>query len=93
MVNALHGVMERERAQMGILLTLTPPTKPMLRDAAAAGQFAMDGFSPVPRLQIVTIEDAMRLRERVVQLPARRADSFRRAPREEDRSAQGRLEL
>jgi site-specific DNA-methyltransferase (adenine-specific) len=93
MVNALHGVMERERAQMGILLTLAPPTKPMLRDAAAAGQHEEPGFTPVPRIQIVTIEEAMALRERAVQLPARRADTFRRAPREEDRGAQGHLPL
>ena len=89
----LKGVIERKRAYMRVLFSVTPPSKPMIAEAAATGQFAMDGFSPVPRLQIVTIEDAMRLRERVVQLPARRADSFRRAPREEDRSAQGRLEL
>lgn len=93
MVRDLRGVIEREKADLGVLLTLNPPKSTMTAEAAAAGQFAMDGFSPVPRLQIVTIEDAMRLRERVVQLPARRADSFRRAPREEDRSAQGRLEL
>ena len=93
MVRDLRGVIEREKADLGVLLTLNPPKSTMIAEAAAARQFAMDGFSPVPRLQIVTIEDAMRLRERVVQLPARRADSFRRAPREEDRSAQGRLEL
>jgi site-specific DNA-methyltransferase (adenine-specific) len=93
MVRDLRGVIEREKADLGVLLTLNPPKSTMIAEAAAAGQFAMDGFSPVPRLQIVTIEDAMRLRERVVQLPARRADSFRRAPREQDRSAQGRLEL
>jgi site-specific DNA-methyltransferase (adenine-specific) len=93
MVRDLRGVIEREKADLGVLLTLTPPKSTMIAEAAAAGQHVEPGFTPVPRLQIVTIEDAMRLRERVVQLPARRADSFRRAPREEDRSAQGRLEL
>ena len=93
MILDLKGVIERERAQMGVLFTLTPPTKPMMREAAAAGPFAMDWFSPVPRLQIVTIEDAMALRERAVQLPARRSDTFRRAAREEDQGAQGRLQL
>jgi site-specific DNA-methyltransferase (adenine-specific) len=44
-------------------------------------------------LQIVTIEDAMRLRERAVQLPARREDTFKRAAREEDTGRQGALEL
>ena len=51
------------------------------------------GFAPVPKLQIVTIADALRLRERAVQLPARRDDGFRRAPREEDPGRQGALGL
>jgi site-specific DNA-methyltransferase (adenine-specific) len=51
------------------------------------------GFAPVPRLQIVTIEDAMRLRERAVALPARRDDAFK-APAQEERSGrQGALDL
>lgn len=93
MVRDLKGVMEREGADIGVFLTLTEPTRPMLTEAAAAGQHEEPGFAPVPRLQIVTVEDAMRLRERAVQLPARRDDAFRRAPREEDRGAQGALDL
>ena len=64
-----------------------------MSEAAAAGQFTLEGFAPVPRLQIVTIEDALRLRDRAVQLPARRDDAFRQAKREEDRGAQGALDL
>ena len=86
-------VIEREGAEIGIFLTLTEPTKPMVAEAAAAGQFEMPDFSPVPRLQIVSIEQAMALRDRAVRLPARRDDTFRRAPREEDRGAQGALDL
>jgi site-specific DNA-methyltransferase (adenine-specific) len=93
MVRDLRGVIEREKADLGVLLTLTPPKSTMIAEAAAAGQHVEPGFTPVPRLQIVTIEDAMRLRERAVQLPARRSDTFRRAAREEDQGAQGRLQL
>ncbi len=60
----------------------------VLRDHIADGS-----VNPVPRIQIVTIEEAMRLRDRAVQLPLRRADVFRKAAREEDRSAQGALDL
>jgi hypothetical protein len=80
------------RAMRGFL-TLTEPTKPMVAEAAAAGPHEEPGFAPVPRLQIVTVEDAMRLRERAVQLPARRDDMFRRAALEEDQSRQGALDL
>ena len=93
MLRDLRGVMERENANIGVFLTLTPPTKPMIAEAAAAGQFDMDGFAPVPKLQIVTIEDAIQLRERAVTLPARRDDMFKRPARERDSSAQGRLNI
>ena len=64
----------------------------MVAEAAAAGQFTLDGFEPVPRIQIVTIEQALSLRDRAVILPARRDDTFRKARREEGTS-QGRLDL
>jgi len=47
----------------------------------------------VPRLQIVTIAEAMALRDRAVRLPVRRDDGFKRAAQEVDRSAQGALDL
>ncbi len=54
---------------------------------------AEEGFEPVPRIQIVTIEEALQLRDRAVRLPARRDDAFKKAAREEDRGAQGRLDI
>ena len=93
MIRDLKGVMEREKAGIGVFLTLTEPTKPMVAEAASAGLHEEPGFAPVPRLQIVTVEQAMALRERAVQLPARRDDTFKRAAREEDRGAQGAFDL
>lgn len=93
MIRDLRGVIEREGAEIGVFLTLAEPTKPMVAEAAAAGQFELDGFSPVPRVQIVTIAEALELRDRAVRLPARRDDAFKKAAREEDARAQGRLDL
>jgi site-specific DNA-methyltransferase (adenine-specific) len=93
MIRDLRGVIERERAEIGIFLTLTEPKKTMIAEAAAAGQFEMEGFEPVPRIQIVTIAEALALRDRAVRLPARRDDAFKRAAREEDTRAQGSLDL
>ena len=93
MIRDLRGVIEREGAELGVFLTLTPPTKPMVAEAAGAGQCEIDGFAPVPRIQIVTIEEALDLRDRAVRLPARRDDAYKRAAREEDKTAQGRLDL
>jgi len=92
MIRDLRGVIESERADIGIFLTLTPPTKPMTSEAASAGQFEMEGFHPVPRIQIVSIDDALQLRDRAVRLPARRDDTFRRAKRE-GATGQGSLDL
>ncbi len=93
MIRDLKGVIEREKAGVGVFLTLTEPTKPMVAEAAAAGQFTEAGFAPVPRLQIVTVAQAMALRERAVELPARRDDTFKKAARDERADTQGRLDL
>lgn len=65
----------------------------MIAEAASAGLHEEPGFAGVPRLQIVTIEEAMKQRERAVQLPARRDDAFKRAAREEAHGRQGALDL
>ena len=56
-------------------------------------QYELHRLAPVPRLQIVTIEEAMRLRDRAVVLPARRDDTFKRAAKVVDKRAEGALDL
>jgi site-specific DNA-methyltransferase (adenine-specific) len=56
MIRDLRGVIERERAGIGVFLTLAPPTRPMVAEAAAAGQFEEPGFAAVPRIQVVTVD-------------------------------------
>lgn len=93
MIRDLRGVIERENAEIGIFLTLTEPTKPMIVEAAAAGQYIEEGSAPVPRIQIVSVEEALKLRDRAVQLPLRRDDTFKKAAREKDKTEQGDLGL
>ncbi len=93
MIRDLRGVIEREGAGIGVFLTLTPPKKTMVSEAAAAGQFEVEGCAPVPRLQIVTIEEAMNLRDRAVHLPLRRDDAFKKTTREKDRTSQEEMDL
>ena len=93
-IRSLIGAMERMDAPMGLFVTLRPPTKPMLRTAAAAG-FWNPGFEtgqPIPRVQIVTIEDLLTSPVAPIRLPLVRTDSHRRAAREA-RSSQGSLDL
>ena len=56
-------------------------------------QYERHRLAPVPRIQIVTIEEAMKQRDRAVVLPARRDDTFKRAAKEVDKRAQGALDL
>lgn len=61
--------------------------------SGGVGLYELPGFASVPRIQIVTIEQAMALRDRAVHLPARRDDGFKKAAKEVDGSAQGALEF
>lgn len=94
MIRDLRGVIEREGAQIGVFLTLTEPSRPMVTEAAGAGLYEVPGLAgAVPRIQIVTIAEALALRDRAVRLPALRQDTFRKAAREKDSGAQAKLDL
>lgn len=54
-VRELRGVIEREEAELGALLTLQPPTRDMIAEAASAG-FHTSQWGHHPRIQILTIE-------------------------------------
>lgn len=60
-IRDLRGVVEREDAAMGVLITLKEPTRPMEKEAASAGVYesAELGDTTYPRIQIVTIEDLL----------------------------------
>jgi DNA modification methylase len=56
-VRDLLGVVRRERAQIGVLVTLKPPSKAMLRDATDAGHYrGADGLL-YSVIQILTVAD------------------------------------
>jgi site-specific DNA-methyltransferase (adenine-specific) len=85
-IRDLKGTMEREKAAMGLFLTLNEPSREMVREAAAAG-FYETGGKKFPRLQILTAEEI--LDDRRPQVPFGFTDGFRKAEREE--ATQGRL--
>jgi site-specific DNA-methyltransferase (adenine-specific) len=57
-VGELRGVVEREKALLGVLITLRKPTGPMKTEAASAG-FIDTPFGQYPRIQIATINDLL----------------------------------
>lgn len=54
-VKDLITTVDHESAQMGLFITLLPPTKPMVARAAAAGFYSAGGRD-YPKVQILTIE-------------------------------------
>ena len=78
--------MERERAALGLFLTLNAPTREMEREATAAG-FYETGGKKFPKLQILTA--AQILDNRRPQVPFGFTEGFKKAEREE--TEQGKL--
>jgi len=60
-VRDLVGTMTREGAEMGVFITLEPPTRPMQNEAAAAGLYRSpwDG-QDYPKVQILTVEELLK---------------------------------
>ncbi len=59
-VRDLVGTIDREKAEIGVLITLEEPSKPMVKEAVEAGFYKSPNFDkPVPRIQIRTIEELL----------------------------------
>jgi hypothetical protein len=59
-VRDLRGVLEREKAEIGILITMQSPTAPMKTEAAGAGFYDSPGWKKsYPKLQILTIAELL----------------------------------
>ncbi len=79
-VRDLKGVIEREKAAVGALITLREPTKPMLTEAAAAGFYESKDFpGRYPRLQILTIAELLAGKQ--LEYPTHRVETFAKAER------------
>jgi site-specific DNA-methyltransferase (adenine-specific) len=56
MIRDLGHVVDREKAKIGVFITLAEPTKPMLTEAVKAGYYQTP-YGKFPKLQILTIEE------------------------------------
>jgi adenine specific DNA methylase Mod len=57
MVKDLHATIIRQKAEIGLFVTLNPPTKPMIAEAASAGFYKSPTGASFPRIQILQIEN------------------------------------
>jgi len=77
-VRDLRGVIEREKAEIGVLISLEPPTQPMRSEAASAGFYQAPWGKQYPRLQLLTVEEL--LAGKTVEVP-RENITFKKAPK------------
>jgi site-specific DNA-methyltransferase (adenine-specific) len=86
-VRDLRGVIERERAELGVFISFDEPTKPMLREATEAGLYKSADGTSYPRLQILTIQQLLSGSQ--PEYPLHRQDAtFKKAPRSRPAAAQ-----
>ena len=83
-VRDLRGVVEREKAAIGVLITLEPPSKPMNTEAASAGFYTSPGWNQTyPRLQILTVDGLLHGTQRLQMPPqSQTAVTFKQAQKE-----------
>jgi site-specific DNA-methyltransferase (adenine-specific) len=77
-VRELQAVADRERAEIGVLITLREPTQPMRSESASRG-FYRSPWGQHPRLQIRTVAEL--LQGRGIDYPRAANVTFRVAPR------------
>lgn len=58
-VRDLRGVVDRENAAMGVLITMDEPTKPMRTEAASAGFYESPWGTKHPRIQIIMVGELL----------------------------------
>jgi site-specific DNA-methyltransferase (adenine-specific) len=87
-IRDLRGVIEREKAEIGVFLSFEEPTKPMLKEAAEAGFYKSGPLDKAlyPRLQILTIQQLLDGKQ--PDYPARRDATFKKAPRSRPAAAE-----
>jgi DNA modification methylase len=80
MIRDMGHVVDREKAKVGIFITLADATGPMKTEAVKAGFYETPHHGKVPKLQILTIADLFAGKK--PQIPFVDATSFKAAPRE-----------
>ena len=82
-VRDLKGILEREKSQMGVLITMDEPSKPMRAEAASGGFYESPwGPNKYPRVQILTIHELLD-GKRIDMPPISQVNqTFRRAPKQ-----------
>ena len=80
-VRDLRGVVERENAAIGLLISMEAPTAPMSKEAASAGFYECVAWNTQhPKIQILTINELLE-GKKLDAPPTRDIRTFRKAPK------------
>ena len=86
-VNAAHirdlrGVVDREKAAIGVLISFQKPTREMRKEAASAGFYHSPGWNrDYPKLQLITVEELL-AGKKIDYPPSKEVDvTYKRAPK------------
>jgi hypothetical protein len=82
-VRDLRGVVDREKAAIGVLLTMQQPTHPMRAEAASAGTYDSPWGGSYPRIQILTVGELLGDPPATIKAPplGHLGATFKRAPK------------
>lgn len=93
-VRDLRGVVDREKAAIGVLISMQEPTRPMRSEAASAGFFESRWTGTAhPRLQILTIAELLNGKRIDCPPLGQLSQTFKKAPKATKRAGGEQLEL
>jgi site-specific DNA-methyltransferase (adenine-specific) len=85
-VRDLRGVLDREKAEIGVLISMESPSKPMVKEAAEAGFYKSPHLDDTfPRIQILTVEQLLKGEQ--MKYPRWVDATFKKAPRAREKEA------
>jgi len=90
-IRDLRGAVDREKAAIGVFITLESPSRDMITEAASAGFYESPGWGKkYPKIQILTVEDLLHHNASVQMPPVH--GTFKQAERvQEEGPQQGKL--
>jgi len=91
-VRDLRGVVEREKAAIGVLITMEDPTAPMRKEAASGGFYDSPWGTKHPKIQILTVGELLDGKT-LDAPPSRDIRTFKKAPRATRKSKENQAEM
>ena len=86
---------ERDKAVIGVFITLDEPTKPMIQEAVSAGFYIPEHFpnKKFAKLQILTIKDILESGKKIEYYEFGKAAMIKKAKRQRKKGANEQLSL